>query len=305
MFDRNRGYLRGSLAIAAAATLWGTNATVSKALFNLQLDPLRLLEVRLVLSAGLLWLALGLFRRDLLRIDRADWPYFAILGVVGLVMVQLTYLYTISVTGVALAVFLQYLAPIFVSLYVMLTSRRWLASQRLLGIGLGIIGSGLLVLPGAAGHLAWPGLLSGVGSAVFLAFYTIWVKRKADVYSGWTLLAYGMGIAAVAWSLVVPPWRAFWPPHPVGMQLAFGYIAIFSTILPFGLYFLGLQQTDPTTATVTAMLEPLVAAATAYLFLAEQLTAGQLAGGLLILAAVLLTQRRSSSRANEKISQKG
>ena len=301
MFNRNNDYLRGSLAVAGAATLWGTNATVSKALFNLKLDPLRLLEIRLVLAAGILLLVLLLFRRDLLHINRADWPYFLVLGIVGLAMVQLTYLYTISLTGVALAVFLQYLAPIFVSVYTMLATRRWLAGRRLFGIGVAILGSALLVLPGAGGQLSLPGLLSGVGSAVFLAFYTIWVKRKADVYSGWTILVYGMSIAAVAWSLIVPPWRAFSLSYSSSMQLAFLYIAVFSTIIPFGLYFLGLRFIDPTTATVTAMLEPVIAAGTAFLFLKERLLPLQLAGAVSILLAVLLTQRRTLAHmATEK-----
>lgn len=296
MSNRNNDYLKGPLAVVGAATLWGTNATVSKALFNLKLDPLRLLEIRLVLSAGILLVCLLLFRRDLLRINRADWPYFLVLGVVGLVMVQLTYLYTISLTGVALAVFLQYLAPIFVSVYTMAISRRWLAGRRLLGITIGILGSALLVLPSAGGQLSTLGLVSGVASAGFLAFYTIWVKRKADVYSGWTILVYGMSIAAVAWSLIVPPWRAFSLSYTPTMQLAFLYIAIFSTIIPFALYFLGLRYTDPTTATVTAMLEPVIAASTAFIFLGEVLAPVQIAGAVSILLAVWLSQRRKSAR---------
>jgi drug/metabolite transporter (DMT)-like permease len=78
------------------------------------------LEIRLVFSATVLVLVLAAFRRDLLRIQSADWPDFLLLGAVGLVMVQLTCLHMINLTALAMAVFLQYLAPIIVSDYLML-----------------------------------------------------------------------------------------------------------------------------------------------------------------------------------------
>ncbi len=293
---------KGFLAVATAATLWGSNATISKALFNLQLNPLHLLQIRLGLGALILVAFLAMFKPALLRINLADLPYFIVLGVVGLTMVQLTYFYTISLTGVALAVFLQYLAPLFVTAYTVVLTRTRPAPRRLLGIAFGIFGSALLVLPVANGQLSLMGLLSGLASAFFLAFYTIWGKRKAGEYSGWTILAYGLTFAALFWSFFVPPWVAFGGGHSLNMHLAFIFLAIFSNIIPFGLYFLGLRYTDATTATVTAMLEPLVAAFTAWVFLQETLSVVQILGGVAILAAVYLAQKKPR-RETDNVSQ--
>ncbi len=74
-----------------------------------------------VLSAGracsafvLLLAVLAVGRRKDLVIGRRDLPFFAVFGVAGLAMVHFTYFKTISLTNVATAILLEYLAPVIV-----------------------------------------------------------------------------------------------------------------------------------------------------------------------------------------------
>ena len=62
------------------------------------------------------------------------------------------------------------------------------------------------------------------------------------------------------------------------------------TIVPFTLMVGSLQHLPATTVGMVAMLEPVLGALVAYLWLDESLAAQQLAGGAIVLAAIFLAQ---------------
>jgi drug/metabolite transporter (DMT)-like permease len=72
--------------------------------------------------------------------------------------------------------------------------------------------------------------------------------------------------------------------------MAFFYIAVFSTLIPFGLYFKGIERIRSTRASITATWEPVVAGLTAYFVLEEMLYPLQIAGGLGVITAIVLLQ---------------
>jgi drug/metabolite transporter (DMT)-like permease len=75
-----------------------------------------------------------------------------------------------------------------------------------------------------------------------------------------------------------------------------GCLAIVSTVAAVGLFFAGLRRVGPTTASILATVEPLVTVLLAFLVFGETLGAAQLAGGALVLAAVLVLQLGSLGR---------
>ena len=58
----------------------------------------------------------------------------------------------------------------------------------------------------------------------------------------------------------------------------------------WGLMITALRHIPATRATVVAMIEPVLAGVVAYAWLGEEISAGQLIGGLLVLAAIVLAQ---------------
>lgn len=68
------------------------------------------------------------------------------------------------------------------------------------------------------------------------------------------------------------------------------YISVLGTIIPFGLFFMGINQIRSTRASITATLEPIVAALIAYLFLGETLSPLQVLGGGLVVVAIIFLQ---------------
>ncbi len=85
-----------------------------------------------------------------------------------------------------------------------------------------------------------------------------------------------------------------------GVDLGFGpagwlwvaCIAVVSTVVAMLTFFAGLRRTGPSTLAILSTFEPVVTAALAASVLGELLTPLQLVGGLLVLASVVIVQRR-------------
>ena len=73
-------------------------------------------------------------------------------------------------------------------------------------------------------------------------------------------------------------------------------IAVVSTVGAVGLFFAGLQRVGPTAASILSTLEPVVTVALAFVVFGESLGAAQLAGGALVLAAVVVARPLTLAR---------
>jgi drug/metabolite transporter (DMT)-like permease len=280
----------GYAAVIAAAVLWGVGGSVAKLMFNQAMSPFLLVKIRL--TASFLLLALGLFfyKRNLLYIAKKDIPYFVVLGVIGMSMVQFFYYYTMNWTNVATAVFLQYLSPVFMAAHAVFWEKTVLGWQRGAAVVLATIGGLLIMLnTGDIGGIHVIGIASGLLSAVFMAFNTVYGRRAVRQYQPVTALLYSLGFGALFWWVIMP---YAWEPGSITdahwMMLA--YVVVFSTILPFLLYFTGMRFLPPTSVGVTACLEPVIAAIVAYFALGEMMGVLQMIGGTVVVAAVILLQ---------------
>jgi drug/metabolite transporter (DMT)-like permease len=70
------------------------------------------------------------------------------------------------------------------------------------------------------------------------------------------------------------------------------YISVMGTLIPFGLFFVGVNHIRSTRAAITATLEPISAGLIAYLFLKETLEPLQILGGALVVGAIVVLQFR-------------
>jgi drug/metabolite transporter (DMT)-like permease len=292
--DRNGGRVRkeiyGYVAVVAAAMMWGVGGSVAKLLFNQAVSPYLLVKIRVTLSFLFMFLGLLAYDRKLLTINRSDIQYFAVLGMLGMSMLQFTYLLTISLTNVATAVFLQYLSPVLMALYAVFWEKVKLGWQGNAAVALATVG-GLFIMLDSVGikGISMVGFISGLASAFAMAFNSIYSRRAVKEYHPVTAVMYFFGFAALFWWIVTP---YIWEPGSITTShwLMFLYIAAFSTVIPFLLYFIGIRFLPPTSVGVTACLEPVIAALVAYLALGEVMGWLQMVGGLLVITAVILIQ---------------
>ncbi len=279
-----------ALRVLVAATLWGVNGVVARSLFNRQVDPIHLVAIRMLLGGMALWT---------LTLTRGGWRieprrFGAVAGYsLILVSVQLSYFKAIQLAGVAVALFLQYTAPLLVAAWEALRGRRWPSARLAVALGAATMGSGLLVLPGGSIRISREGLAWGFFSAVGFASATIVagaLRRRGT--SGASLVAWGLLLGALWLAPLLAPWTAVAAVRTADWPY-FLFVGVLATAVPFALYASALGHVRGSVAILVAMLEPVLGAALAWAVLGEALSPVQILGGALVLAGVALAAAES------------
>lgn len=308
------GQLRGYLFIATATLCWGAAATLGRAIFTGRIhlgggalkpiDPLILAQTRTTF-AFLILMPLLLANRGKVgvRMSRRNLLHCMILGFFGVAGSNYFYYFSIQKTSVATAIILQYLAPVFVLMYMLARKLQPASFQRLSGVSLAVVGSILAIgIVGAQSHAPFIGIrtgdvrfntvgvVAGLAAAVCFAFSNVFGHHLVAATDRWRVMVYAMMGAAVGWLIVNPPWKII-AAHYSGAQWLFLLVfAIASMLIPYSFYFAGLQYLDATKAIVTSCLEPVFAIVIAALALGELLGPMQILGIIATLAATALIQ---------------
>jgi drug/metabolite transporter (DMT)-like permease len=288
----------GRWLVVGAATLWGTSATLARFVFHDRMvSPFVVVELRLAFAVAVLGPWLFFRRRDALRVRREDWGYFVTLALAGVATVQGSYYYTISRLGVGLAILLQYLAPAIIVAWSVLRGRpassRTIASVLAAIAGTALLVGGVHATAAGARPLDWA---VGFASAFFFAFYVVFSKRGLARYRPETVLFWTFTIAGLFWACVTPPWRIVAAHYDARLWGMFFALGMFSTLVPFTLFYRGLERMPAAEASVVATLEPVVALFSAWGFLGEALTPRQWMGAALVLAASVMASAQDPLR---------
>ncbi|MDY3870430.1 MAG: DMT family transporter [Clostridiaceae bacterium] len=102
--------------VMLAGCLWATLGLFVRHFNDVGLTSMEILEARNILSAAALFLFLGLFRRELLRVRAKDMWCFAGGGIGSVILFNYCYFQTIQRSSLSVAAILLYTSPIFVLL---------------------------------------------------------------------------------------------------------------------------------------------------------------------------------------------
>jgi DME family drug/metabolite transporter len=275
----------GAPLVLAAAALWAQLGPVSRLAYEHGAVPLQVAFLRALLAAPLFALrgrALPA-RRDLLPA--------ALFGLISVSLLYGSNQLAVSLGGATLASVLLYSAPVWVAVLSPAVLGEPLTRARIAGVAVAVIGVGLVSVAGGTGAhfdlaaVGW-GLVSGVAYAsTFLAGKRLLAGRPQA-----PLLA----VAMFAGALGLLPF-AHLPPLDGVAWAALIFLAVFSTFGAYSLYYAGLRHLPAAIASVLATLEPVIAAAVAYVWWKERLGPVALAGAALILAGAVglaLTEHR-------------
>jgi drug/metabolite transporter (DMT)-like permease len=282
----------GYVFVVLAAVCWASGAAASKFLFASGITPFQLVQLRITTACAVLLIWLLARRPRLLKIAPRDIPYFLLLGTLGMAAINITYLYAISRLNVAAALILEYLAPALIAAHTVIVRRERLSPWTALSIAAAIAGCYLVV--GAYSldllQLNLPGILSGLGAAAAFAWWSVHGEYGMHRYDPWTVLFHALLVAAVEWNLLHPPLEAFLHPYDPATWGWILFVAVVGAILPFGLYYEGVSRIRATRASITSTVEPIVAGLLSFAFLGEAMGPLQIAGGALVIGAIVLLQ---------------
>jgi len=294
---------RGYFYIASATFLWGVAATLGRAAFTGRLlprgealrpiDPLILSQSRVTFSflvlLPVLWISRGGGR---LRLPASDtWQLF-LLGIFGVAASNYFYYLAIQRTNVAVAIILQYTAPVWVLLYMVMRGLERATAQRVVAVALALAGIVLVIgMVGSGGvRLDTLGVAAAMLAAFAFACYNVGGHSLLARYDRWTVLLFVTSSASLFWLVVNPPWKIA-AAHYSAVEWMFLLIfSLLSVLGPFSLYFAGLQHLEPTRAIVVSCLEPVFSIVIAAIVLGEVIRPVQMMGIVLVLAATLVVQ---------------
>jgi drug/metabolite transporter (DMT)-like permease len=290
---RERHPARGYALAAAGATMWALNGNLARYLLDDGVSAARLSELRSAGSWAILLLALALWRPGLLRVDRRDLPALAFLGVAGLAGVHATYFYAIDRLDIGVAVTIQYLAPLLLMVWLRVAHGRRLAGSLWGAVALSAVGCFLVVRAYDFSALDGLGIAAAFGASITFAIYMVGSERAGHLHEPVTTLFWAFGFATLFWSLVTPWWG--FPFDELGSLrnalLAAGVVVV-GTLLPFICMVAALRHIPAPRAAIVATLEPVLAGVFAWFLHDQALTAVQVSGALMVVAAVLWVQSR-------------
>lgn len=297
--DRRSTRLGYALA-AIAAAMWALNGSLARFLLDDGVDALRLSQLRSTLSWAILLVFLIATRPELLKVRRQDVPRLALIGIVGLAGVHATYFFAIDRLQIGVALTIQYLGPLLILI--------WLAAVHKRDLGRGLWGAAALSAVGCffvvraydVDALDALGVAAAFAAAVTFAFYLVGSEQLGRRYEAATTLLYAFGFATALWLVAQPVWTFPFGRLDSAANVLYGLgVAIIGTLVPFVLMVTAVRHIPAPRAAIVATLEPVLAALFAWLIHDEALAPGQIAGGLLVVAAVIWVQLQRVSHEAE------
>ena len=283
--------------------LFGINGTVSKVVLEAGLTETRLVQLRSVGAALCLLAAAAIRRPGSLRVQRGEVAFLVVAGIVGIGLVQWLYFVAIARLPVGIALLLEYLAPVFVAVWVRFVRHEAVRPRIWAALALCLVGLGIVAEVWSGLTLDGVGVLAGVAAAVSLAVYYLTSEHGLGRRDPLSLAAWTFTAAAAFWTIVQPPWSFTWShlgdpvalPGPfagteVPMWSLVAWIIVLGTVIPYGLVLVSLANLGATRTGLLGMAEPVASAVVAWIVLDEVLSGVQLVGAVLVIAGIVAAE---------------
>ena len=280
----------GVIACLASAAAFGAMGVFGKLAYDEGATVGTLLATRFVLAAALFWLVLAWSGRagSLRSLTARDAGLALALGAIGYGAQAGGYFAALERLDASLLSLLVYTFPVMVTVTAIALGREP-ASRRTAGaLVLASAGLVLVLVGAAAGALDALGTALGLGAAVVYSAYILISQGVAERMGP---LALGTLVCTGAAATLTLTGLAGGDLDPGGVS-ATGFLwlaglALVSTVGAIALFFAGLRRVGPAAASILSTLEPVVTVALAFAIFGESLGPAQLAGGALVLLAVL------------------
>lgn len=286
------------LAVVAAAGLWGTlGVSYELLLRDGGTDRVTMVTLRLGIAAVIV-LGYALLRQpQSLRVPRHARLSILGTGVISFGVFYLALIYAFQWSSVPVATVLLYTAPAWVALGEHLFLGYRLTRAGTIALGGALLGAVLVadVLRGTGG-LTPQGIALGLLAAVTYGSLSLFGKRALESVPPLTVTVYGTVIG----TLCVIPVKLLVSGTALPAPALLAQIALWPafglTVAPVALYTWGLRSLRPSTASILATLEPVVAIVLAWLILDQRLHGAQVAGAAIVITAAVYLSLQPTAR---------
>lgn len=272
-----------------AALFWGVSGAVAADAFA-AVTPAQVAEVRAFVTT--LFFVPFAWRRGVLS-PRGGLVWFAAFGA-NLALVNVTFYWAIDRLGVGPGATIQFLAPIFILIWMVVVERRGVAPVVWGAAVVAVTGVALITQAWQLEGGDWIGVMWGLISAVAFASYLVFGEHLGRRYPSMTIVTWGFIFASVIWLVFQPLW--LFPTDLAGIVwFELVWVGIMGTALPFLFEVSALRRASSGIVGVIATTEPVFAAAVAWVWLGQNLSGIQILGGAMVLGAAASIQRWGAS----------
>ncbi|AII15468.1 hypothetical membrane protein, putative permease (EamA domain), type 3 [Campylobacter iguaniorum] len=294
---KNSNYIFGVAITLLGGILWGFSGACGQYLFTQKgVSADWLVPYRLLLS-GIILLLVYIFKNPKILFlplkNPRNLPTILLYSLIGLMLTQYSYFYSIELSNAAVATVIQYTAPVFILIVACLLEKRLPYIKELIALFLAIVGVFFLATHGEFGTLviSKTALLFCLISALSIVVYNFAPKRLNKEFPISLVLGWGLVIGGVVLSLYMRVW-SLEGVSDFGGYLALGGIIVFGTILAFSFYMTGVGVIGPTRASLIAAIEPASAGFFSYFWLGTEFAFFDYFGfGLIMLCVFLLSKK--------------
>jgi len=284
--------IKGIVLIVFGAMLWGaTGPLMEWILSNYELSVPFMLTIRLLVAGAGLLAYLKFKGKDIENIWRQSYwvkrlVIFAIFGMLG---VQYAFVAAIDASNAVVATLLQFLAPIFVVLFVSWSLKKWPPKYQVIGIAGTLFGLFLLLTNGSLTNiLLSPAALAwGIAVGLSFAFYTLYPRLLMEEWGvllvvGWSMLIGGviLGIVSRVWLsdewVLLSDWK---------FCLLLLTVIVIGTVA-FVLFLSSMKYISAIETSILSSMEPLTAMIISVIWLQQVLGKWQLVGSVVMLVCV-------------------
>lgn len=286
------------LLIIIAGCLWGAMGLFVRKLNGWGIESMDVVFVRALLTAVITFAITAIYDRKQLKIRLRDVWIFAGTGLFSIVMFNYCYFSAMSVMSLSAAAILLYTSPIFVMLMSAVFFKERITVQKIIAVFVSL--AGLCLVTGVFGGatITPAGIALGLLSAVGYALYSIFGRAAIDHgYSSLTMTSWSFAFAAV-FSAFLTDYGAIGAAisaSPVFIPYSVLFAVVVS-VAPYLLYSAGLKGTETGKAAVIASVEPVAASVFGAVVFHEIPSVYSVLGILLVLAALVLCIAPSGNR---------
>lgn len=289
----NPRHIQGLIFVILGAALWGIGGTAADYIFrNTPVTVDWYVTFRLTFSGVILLGAYAFFSRKQqpVRMDRKTLGMLFIYSLLGMTMVQYSFMAAIGHGNAAIATVLQYTGPIYIILWLAIRRySKWSRADGIIIIGM-VAGVVLLATDGSLNKMivSPSALIWGLISGVALAYYTLHAQKLLYRIHPLQLVGGSMLIGGIAMNFVHPLWD-FDFSFEWTFELAAVLIlsVLLGTTLAFLLYITSLKHLSSKEAGILGIIEPASAVVSSVIWLNVSMGIYQIIGIIIILGIAI------------------
>lgn len=278
--------------ILVGSMFWGMTGPITEwMLVHAGMTSSFMLAVRLIIAGTLILAFLKIRKEPVFAIwKEATWRrQLLIFSIVGMLGLQYSFVLTIQESNAVVATLLQFLAPIFIVIYLSILQKSLPPKSQVIGITGTLFGLFLLLTNGSMTSLLFSekALYWGLIVGITYAFYTLYPVRLMNKWGVLTVVAWGMILSGVYSALIGRIWATDeWAllKDPTILWLMFALIVIGSAA--FILFLNSMKYISAIETSVLSSFEPVTAMVISVIWLQMTLHIWQLTGIVLMLIFV-------------------